>query len=74
MSRHRVIIGLLLALAVGRSACWGADISPRQRLAAQFLRSAMSLMEAGPVNVNGLEGAVFLVRLATDREPDEAEL
>ena len=74
MSPHRAIIGLLLVLAVGRSACWGADISPKQRLAAQYLRSAMSLMEAGPVTVLGLDGAVFLVQQATDLDPDNAEL
>ncbi len=74
MSRHRAIIGLLLVLAVGRSACWGADISPRQRLAAQYLRSAMSLMEARTISVKAIEGAVFLVQLATDLDPDNAEL
>ena len=74
MSRHRAIIGLLLVLAIGRSACWGADVSPRQRLAAQYLRSAMSLMETGPVSIKGMEGAVFLVRLGTDLDPDDAEL
>ena len=74
MSPHRAIIGLLLVLAVGRSACWGADVSPKQRLAAQYLRSAMSVMEARSVTVLGLEGAVFLVQRATDLDPDNAEL
>ncbi len=74
MSPHRAIIGLLLVLAVGRSACWGADVSPKQRLAAQYLRSAMGLLEAGPVTVHGLDGAVFLVRQAIDLDPDDAEL
>ncbi|MEE8155856.1 MAG: hypothetical protein V3T53_12965 [Phycisphaerales bacterium] len=74
MSPFRAIIGLLLVVAVGRSACWGADVSPKQRLAAQYLRSAMSLMEAGPVTVEGLDGAVFLVQRATDLDPDNAEL
>ncbi len=51
MFPYRAIIGLLLVLAVGRSACWGADVSPKQQLASQYLRSAMSLMEARTISV-----------------------
>ena len=74
MFRHLAIIGLSFVLLVGHSTSWAADPAPRQLLAAQYLRSAMTLVEATLVDVEALQGAVFLVQQATDLDPDNTEI
>ncbi len=74
MSRYRTIIGLSLALLVGHSTTWAADLTPRRLLAGQYLRTAIALQETRSVDIRALQDAVFLLQQATDLDPDNVEI
>lgn len=73
MRLQKLIIGLFLVLICTWSNCQGADIPPKQLLASQYLRAAMSFVEGEVFTVQGIDGAIRLASLAAVLAPDNAE-
>ena len=74
MGPCRRLIGFLVVLAAVSEPASGAALTPQERLSIQMARSASLLLQAEPLTVGAIDGAMFLLTKAAELSPDDPEL
>ncbi len=74
MQPCRRLIGALVVLAAVSAPARGAAPTPQERLSIQMARTASLLLEAEPLTVGAVDGAMFLLTKAAELSPDDPHL
>ncbi len=69
----RALLGLAAILGVQQTPSW-ADDEISHRLAGQFVRASLAVIEADPLTVQAVNGALLLGQQAVALDPENAEL